>query len=74
MVEGEVRPFREGQAVELAAEGEEPVADVLQLEIGPEGGVIEGELFLPQLLGGIPPVPRGQLVSAAPAVDEGLEL
>ena len=62
------------QAVELVAQGEDAVADVVELEVGPQGGVVEGVFLLAQLLGVVPPIPGGELeLAGLVAVDEGLE-
>jgi len=73
MIAGERGLLDEFEPVELAAEGENALADVVQLEVGPEGGIVEGILFLAQLLGVIPPIPGGELEPAALAVDQGLK-
>jgi hypothetical protein len=64
MIAGERGLLDEFEPVELAAEGENALADVVQLEVGPEGGIVEGILFLAQLLGVIPPIPGGELEPA----------
>ena len=61
MVTRQVGLFDEFQSVELFAQGEDAVSDVVELEVGTQGRVVEGVFFLAQLLGVVPPVPGREL-------------
>ena len=71
---GHVLERLEGQTVEPVGDVEDAVADVAELEVGPQLVVVEVVLGLAQLLGVVPPVPRCELESAALGVDDGLHL
>ena len=61
MVDGDVGPLVELEPPELAGDVEGALADVLELEVGLEGLVVEVVLGLLQLLGVVPPVPGLEL-------------
>ena len=62
------------QPVELIAEGEDPLLDVVQLKVGPQLLLFEGVLLFANLLGIVPPVPGGDSEAPLLAVYDGLHL
>jgi len=72
--EGHVLHFGEGESIKLVGHAKNPVADIVQLEIGTQLLFIKVELLLPHLLGIIPPVPTLQFEVASFAVDHRLDV
>ena len=68
MVARQVGLLDELEPVELFAQGEDAVADVVELKIGAQGRIVERVLLLAQALGVEPPIPGRELGPRRPAL------